>query len=177
MKMKNLFKLVITVTVLITVIIFAELSAYAVSFDNSVQYQTENMVALWNKKDYDGESQIIGIGEYPFVDFKVRSITVPQEYVVYAYSEENFGGEEYFLNNSVDKLFSINIHNGITYYKNFKSFKVGLIESEAVDITELDDEKKNQIMITALAIMIAVAGYLNFAGETITEEEFNSFFE
>lgn len=31
--------------------------------------------------------------------------------------------------------------------------------------------KKNQIMITALAIMIAVAGYLNFAGSTITEEE------
>lgn len=31
--------------------------------------------------------------------------------------------------------------------------------------------KKNQIMITALAIMIAVAGYLNFAGGRITEEE------
>lgn len=31
--------------------------------------------------------------------------------------------------------------------------------------------KKNQIMITALAIMIAVAGYLNFAGDTISEEE------
>lgn len=31
--------------------------------------------------------------------------------------------------------------------------------------------KKNRIMITALAIMIAVAGYLNFAGEQITEEE------
>lgn len=31
--------------------------------------------------------------------------------------------------------------------------------------------KKNQIMITALAIMIAVAGYLNFAGDTITDEE------
>ncbi len=31
--------------------------------------------------------------------------------------------------------------------------------------------KKNQIMITALAIMIAVAGYLNFAGSKITEEE------
>ena len=31
--------------------------------------------------------------------------------------------------------------------------------------------KKNQIMITALAIMIAVAGYLNFAGGTITNEE------
>ena len=30
--------------------------------------------------------------------------------------------------------------------------------------------KKNQIMITALAIMIAVAGYLNFAGTKITDE-------
>ncbi len=32
--------------------------------------------------------------------------------------------------------------------------------------------RKNQIMITALAIMIAVAGYLNFAGEKIGEEDF-----
>ena len=31
--------------------------------------------------------------------------------------------------------------------------------------------KKNQMMITALAIMIAVAGYLNFAGTKITDEE------
>lgn len=31
--------------------------------------------------------------------------------------------------------------------------------------------KKNQIMITALAIMIAIAGYLNFAGTRIGEEE------
>lgn len=31
--------------------------------------------------------------------------------------------------------------------------------------------KKNQIMITALAIMIAIAGYLNFAGSKISEEE------
>lgn len=31
--------------------------------------------------------------------------------------------------------------------------------------------KKNQIMITALAIMIAIAGYLNFAGTRINEEE------
>lgn len=31
--------------------------------------------------------------------------------------------------------------------------------------------KKNQIMITALAIMIAVAGYLNFAGTKVTKEE------
>ena len=31
--------------------------------------------------------------------------------------------------------------------------------------------KKNQVMITALALMIAVAGYLNFAGNRITKEE------
>lgn len=31
--------------------------------------------------------------------------------------------------------------------------------------------KKNQIMITALAIMIAVAGYLNFAGTKVADEE------
>lgn len=147
MKMKNVFKLMITVTVFITVVIFAELSSYAVSFDNSVQYQTESCVTLWSEKEYNGDSKMLGIGEYPSVDFKSASITVPQEYVVYAYSEENFGGEEYFLNDSVDKLFSINIHNGITYYKDFKSFKVGIIESKAVDITDLDDKKKNQIMI------------------------------
>jgi stage III sporulation protein AH len=34
--------------------------------------------------------------------------------------------------------------------------------------------KKNQIMITALALMIAVAGYLNFAGTKIGEEDFIS---
>lgn len=34
--------------------------------------------------------------------------------------------------------------------------------------------KKNQIMITALAIMIMVAGYLNFAGNKITDEEIMS---
>ena len=34
--------------------------------------------------------------------------------------------------------------------------------------------KKNQIMITALAIMIAVAGYLNFAGAKTGEEDFLS---
>lgn len=32
--------------------------------------------------------------------------------------------------------------------------------------------KKNQIMITVLAIMIAVAGYLNFAGMKLGEEDF-----
>ena len=31
--------------------------------------------------------------------------------------------------------------------------------------------KKNQMMIVALALMIAVAGYLNFAGKNIEEDE------
>lgn len=35
--------------------------------------------------------------------------------------------------------------------------------------------RKNQIMITALAIMIGVAGYLNFAGTKIGREDFLSF--
>lgn len=34
--------------------------------------------------------------------------------------------------------------------------------------------KKNQIMITALAIMIAVAGYLNFSGTNLEEEDYLS---
>lgn len=34
--------------------------------------------------------------------------------------------------------------------------------------------KKNQMMITALAIMIAVAGYLNFAGTKVTDEKLMS---
>ena len=34
--------------------------------------------------------------------------------------------------------------------------------------------KKHQMMITALAIMIAVAGYLNFAGTKVTDEDLMS---
>ena len=30
--------------------------------------------------------------------------------------------------------------------------------------------KRNQIMITALALMIAIAGYLNFMGKKVDEE-------
>ena len=144
--MKKALKVMITVVMLVAVAALADFSASALSYDSALQYQTESKVTLWSKKEYKGESKELGIGEYPSVDFRAGSITVPQEYAVYAYSEENFGGEEYYLNDSVDKLFSINIHNGITYYKNFKSFKVGLIESEAIDITKLSDSKKNRIM-------------------------------
>ena len=144
--MKKTFKFILTVTVLIIVAIFTGVCANAVSYDSDLQYQSESSVVIWSKNEYKGSSQQFGIGEYPSFDLKVRSISVPQEYVVYAYSEENYGGEEYVLKDSVEKLFEISVHNGIVYYKGIRSIRVGLIESYAIDISELDDEKKNQIM-------------------------------
>ncbi len=144
--MKRAFKMILTVTMLAALFMLAEICANAVSFDSDLQYQSESSVVVWSKDEYKGSSRQLGIGEYSSFDIKVRSISVPQEYVVYAYSEENFGGEEYILKDSVEKLFSVSVHNGIVYYKNFRSIRVGLIESEAIDISELDDEKKNRIM-------------------------------
>lgn len=144
--MRKVLKFVIAVTVLFSAMVFSELSASALSFDSNLQYQSENCITLWAQREYEGKNKQIGIGEYPSVDFKIRSITIPQEYVVYAYSEEDFGGEEYVLNDSVDKFFKLSLTDGISLIKSIKSMKVGLVESEAVDITELDDEKKNQIM-------------------------------
>ena len=146
-KMKKFFRFAATVAVLTVIVAFADFSASALSFDGDLQYQTESSVTLWSKKEYKGKSLELGIGEYSSVDFRARSISVPQEYAVYAYSEENFGGEEYFLNDSVDKFFKISLTDGITRIKKIKSIRVGLIESDAVDITGLNDELKNQIMI------------------------------
>lgn len=145
--MKKIFKFAAIFAVLVTVFVFADFSASALSFDSDLQCQTESRVTLWAKKEYKGKSKQFGIGEYESVDFRNASITVPQEYVVYAYSKENFEGEEYILNNSVDKYFKISINSGLTYIKGIKSIKVGLIESDAVDISNLDDSMKNQIMI------------------------------
>lgn len=145
--MKKILKLMLVVSALVTVFMMADFSANALSFDSGLQYQTENSVILWSKKEYKGESQQLGTGEYPAVEIKAKSVTVPQEYVVYVYTEENFEGEEYILNDSVDKLFKISLTDGIFYIEDVKSIKVGLIESEAVDITDINDEIKNQIMI------------------------------
>lgn len=145
--MKKIFKFALTVAVLVTTVTLFDFSANALSFDADLQYQTENRVILWARKEYKGKSKQFGIGEYESVDFANASITVPQEYVVYAYSEENFGGDEYVLNDSVDKFFKISLNDGISYMKKIKSLKVGLIESDAFDISELNDELKNQIMI------------------------------
>ena len=144
--MKNILRLFLTLALLAAITVFADLSASAISFNSDLQYQTESSVTLWSKKEYEGKSKQLGIGEYPTVDFKVQSITVPQEYVVYAYSEKSFEGDEYILNDSVDKLFKISLTDGISRIKKIRSIKVGLIESEAVDITGLDDALKNRIM-------------------------------
>ena len=95
-KMKKFFRFAATVAVLTVIVTFADFSASALSFDGDLQYQTESSVTLWSKKEYKGKSLELDIGEYSSVDFRARSISVPQEYAVYAYSEENFGGEEYF---------------------------------------------------------------------------------
>ncbi|MBR2455170.1 MAG: Vps62-related protein [Clostridia bacterium] len=145
--MKKVLKIVLIVSLLFSIIILANVSASALSFDSDLQYQTESIVTLWNKKEYEGDKKELGIGEYATVDFKIKSITVPQEYVVYAYSKENFEGTEYIFNDSVDKFFKFSLTNGFFHVKKIKSIKIALIESEAVDITELDDEQKNQILI------------------------------
>lgn len=145
--MKKLFKIILTAVLLISVAAMPGVSAAALSFDPDLQYQTESYVTLWSKKGYEGESRQLGIGEYADIDFKVKSITVPQEYAVYAYSEKNFGGKEYFFNDSVDKLLKLSLTDGLFYVEDIRSIKIALIESEKIDITDLDDEKKNRIMI------------------------------
>ena len=113
--MKKIFKFAAIFAVLVTVFVFADFSASALSFDSDLQCQTESRVTLWAKKEYKGKSKQFGIGEYESVDFRNASITVPQEYVVYAYSKENFEGEEYILNNSVDKYFKISNNSFLIY--------------------------------------------------------------
>ena len=143
--MKKLFKIMLTAILLIFSSVLLNVSASALSFYSALQYQTESTVTLWSKKDYEGESKQLGIGEYADIDFSVKSITVPQEYAVFAYSEKNFEGTEYYFNDSVDKLLKLSLTDGLFYVEDIRSIKIALIESESVDITDLDDEKKNNI--------------------------------
>lgn len=145
--MKRLIRFFVTAALLASVAVLANVSANALSFDSDLQYQTESAVTLWSKNEYEGKSKQLGIGEHASVDFKTKSITVPQEYVVFAYSKKNFEGTEYVFNNSVDKFFKFSLTDGFFFVKDIKSIKIALIESEEVDITKLNDELKNQIMI------------------------------
>lgn len=145
--MKRLVRILLVTAFMISVAVLSAVSANALSFNSDLQYQTESKVTLWSKSEYEGKSKQLGIGEYATVDFRIKSITVPQEYVVLAYSEKNFEGTEYVFNDSVDKLLKFSLTDGFFHIKKIKSIKIALIESEEIDITNLNDELKNQIMI------------------------------
>ncbi len=144
--MRKYLKALLTVTVFITAVIFMSISANALTSDKSVQYQTENRVTLYSKTEYEGESAEYGIGEYPTIEISSASIAIPQEYVVYAYTGENFEGTEHILNESESSYFRYDFGKGLTKIFRIRSMKIFLIESEAIDISSLDDKLKNQIM-------------------------------
>lgn len=139
--MKRLIKTIIMISIAISMFLLAGITSSALTFDEDMQYQSENAVSVFSKKEYNGKSAEYGIGEYSSVDIKVKSISIPQEYMVYAYSKEDFKGKEYILKDSVDSI------GTLQDIKKIKSIKVGLIESDPVDISNLDDAQKNQIMI------------------------------
>ena len=144
--MKKITKIVLAMTLIILTVVLANVTSSALTFDADMQYQTENMVTLYSKKDYKGKTAEYGIGEYAELDINSDSISVPQEYVVYAYTRKNFKGQEFILNESQSSYLRFEFGRGLTKIFRIKSMKVALIESESVDITELDDAKKNQIM-------------------------------
>ncbi|MBQ2904933.1 MAG: Vps62-related protein [Clostridia bacterium] len=145
--MNKLLRYLLTVTVFLCAVTVLCTGASAVSFDPMLQSQSNKAVELYSKKEYEGNAAEFGIGEYADVDFRSKSISIPTEYTVIAYSEKNFEGREYVLNESQSSYLRFEFGVGLTYIKGIKSMKVGLIESDEIDITDIDDAKKNQIMI------------------------------
>ncbi len=145
--MKKYVKVLLAMIFVFVTVMLANVSVSALTLDTSLQYQTENMVTLYSKKDFEGKSVEYGIGEYPSLDIRSNSISIPQEYVVYAYTKENFKGKEFILNDSQSSYLRYDFGKGVTKIFKIKSIKVYLIESEAFDITNIDDAQKNQIMI------------------------------
>lgn len=145
--MKKSMKIFLTMMLVFVTVIIASVSASAATFDSEMQYQTENKVTIWSKKDYKGKSVEYGIGEYSSLDIRSSSISIPQEYVVYVYTRENFKGREYILNDSESSYLRYDFGKGLTSILRIRSMKIALIESEPVDITNVDDAQKNQIMI------------------------------
>ena len=144
--MKKMTKIFLSIMLIILTVVFADVCVSAATFDAEMQYQTENKVTLYSKKNYKGKSVEYGIGEYSKLDINSNSIYVPQEYVVYAYTRKNFKGQEFILNESESSYLRYDFGKGLTKIFKIKSMKVALIESDAIDITDLDDAKKNQIM-------------------------------
>ena len=88
--MKKATKVILSLTLIVLTLVFANMTASAITFDADMQYQTENKVTLYSKKNYKGKSVEYGIGEYSKLDINSDSISVPQEYVVYAYTKKEF---------------------------------------------------------------------------------------
>ncbi len=145
--MKKQLKILLTSAFFFVAVILMSLSANALTLDENMQYQTENRVTLYSETEFEGKSAQYGIGEYPSLEIRSNSIAIPQEYVVYAYTKENFEGEEHILNESEKSYLRYEFGKGLTKIFRIRSMKVYLIESEAFEITSLNDAMKNQIMI------------------------------
>lgn len=144
--MRKFMKIFLTMTLVFVTVIIASVSASAETFNSEMQYQTENKVTLYSRRDYKGRTKEYGVGEYKSLDIYSDSISIPQEYVVYAYTRENFKGQEFILNESESSYLRYDFGKGFTKIFRIKSMKVALIESDAVDISNVDDAQKNQIM-------------------------------
>ena len=144
--MRKFMKILLTMTLVFVTIVIASISVSAETFNSEMQYQTENKVVLYSRKDYKGRTKEYGVGEYKSLDIYSDSIFIPQEYVVYAYTRENFKGQEFILNESESSYLRYDFGKGVTKIFRIRSMKVALIESDSVDITNIDDALKNQIM-------------------------------
>ncbi len=145
--MRKYLKALSVMIIFASAVFLMSLSANAITSDKDMQYQTENRVTVYSKTDFEGESAEYGIGEYPTLEIRSGSIAIPQEYVVYAYTEENFGGKEHILNENESSYLRYDFGKGLTKIFRIRSMKVYLIESDEFEITELNDKMKNQIMI------------------------------
>ncbi len=144
--MRKFMRVLLTTMLMFATVVIATISASAETFNPEIQYQTENKVVLYSRKDYKGRAKEYGVGEYKSLDIYSDSISIPQEYVVYAYTRENFKGQEFILNESESSYLRYDFGKGLTKIFRIRSMKVALIESDAVDISNVDDAQKNQIM-------------------------------
>lgn len=151
--MKHLRNICLITAIIIIMACFGT-GAFAVS-QNESAYPTDKVVTLYSEENYEGQSKAFGVGDYPDVAFTSKSIDVPAEYSVTAYSGKNFTGKEYKIEYGKEKYFSIGMGEGnykfilgINNIKAIKSMKVSLVESEGFEADiNLTDAQKNEILI------------------------------
>ena len=54
--MNKLTKIMLSMTLIILTVFLANITSSALTIDPDMQYQTENMVTLYSRKDYKGKS-------------------------------------------------------------------------------------------------------------------------